>query len=48
MDPPDKKQGEVEEATGREPPHSADLIKIMQDYVNDLREILRKLRSKLH
>jgi len=46
MEPPDKKQGKGEEA--REPLHSADLVKIMQDYVNELREILKKLRSKLH
>jgi hypothetical protein len=45
MRPPDAKPYQEEEATRTKPSRLAEICQIIEDYANDLREILKKLRK---
>jgi len=40
--------GPKKEATNAKPSRSAEIRQIIEDYVNDLREIVKKLRRKMN
>jgi len=49
MNPPDEKPSQGGKATTEtNPSRSAQIREIIEDYANDLREIIRKLRRKMN
>jgi hypothetical protein len=48
MNPIDEKPRPDKEATRTKPPHLAEIRQILEDYVSDLREILKKRREPLN
>jgi hypothetical protein len=48
MNPTDEKPHLDKEATRSKPTRLADIRQILDDYANDLREILKKLRKHLN
>jgi hypothetical protein len=48
MNPTDEKPRPDKEATRSKPPRLAEIRQILEDYISDLREILKKLRKHLN
>jgi hypothetical protein len=48
MNPADEKPHPDKGATRTKPPRLAEIRQVLEDYVNDLREILKKLRKHLN
>jgi hypothetical protein len=48
MNPADEKPCQGKEATRSKPPRIAEIRQILEDYANDLREIIKKLRKPLN
>ena len=48
MTPKNDRKSSVEEESGEKPPPARDFVRVLEEYANDLRKMLQKLRERLH